>query len=172
MCAAVPAIHTNVFVGFLQFGQHAQAVFDDRTGPLVHFVVLVRIPTDGVLDGLLNYLADIVNDELILWKEIEKKKQKRFQQLSCRPLPPGRHRAHEIMRKIAKVNGNGICLGGFTRNRSLATENKHAPMTNNLTDLILYVIHFRRFSFSQIVRKCSTKVKFTITIASKVVNSR
>lgn len=57
---------TNVFVGFLQFRQNAQAVFNNCTSPLVHFVVLVRISTDGVLNGFLYYFADIVDNKLIL----------------------------------------------------------------------------------------------------------
>lgn len=60
---------TDVFVGFLQFRQDAQAIFNHWARPLVDFVVLVCIAADGILNGFLNDFADIVNNKLILKRD-------------------------------------------------------------------------------------------------------
>lgn len=48
------------------FGENTKTIFDDCPCPVVDFVVLISVPADGLLDGLFDYLADIVDDELIL----------------------------------------------------------------------------------------------------------
>lgn len=58
----------DILVRFLQFGKDSQAHFDHDAGPVVDLVVLIRIATDRILDGLLNDLADVIHDELVLRK--------------------------------------------------------------------------------------------------------
>lgn len=52
-----------IFVGFLQLGEHLQDGLHDTSGPTVDLIVLIGIPSDCALHGLLDDLADIVDDE-------------------------------------------------------------------------------------------------------------
>lgn len=56
----------NVLVRLLQFGEDCQAHFHHDAGPVVDLVMLVGIAADRLLDGLLDDLADVVHNELIL----------------------------------------------------------------------------------------------------------
>lgn len=60
----------DIFVGFLQLGQHAEAGLHHRASPVVHLVVLVRIAADGGLDRFLDNLAHIIHDELVLFPAV------------------------------------------------------------------------------------------------------
>lgn len=61
----------NVLERSAQFGQLVQALLDDVGSPLVDFVVLVRVPSDRVLDGLLDDVADVVHNEGSLFRSLE-----------------------------------------------------------------------------------------------------
>lgn len=52
-----------IFVGFLQLGQHLENRLHNSSGPTVDLVVLIGIPSNCALHGLLDDLADIVDDE-------------------------------------------------------------------------------------------------------------
>lgn len=48
------------------FGENTKTIFDNSPCPVVDFVVLISVASDGLLDGLFDYLADVVDDKLIL----------------------------------------------------------------------------------------------------------
>lgn len=60
----------NILVGFLQFGQHTEAGFHHRPGPVVHLVMLVRVASDGRFDRFLDNFAHIIHDELMLFPSV------------------------------------------------------------------------------------------------------
>ena len=53
----------DIFEGFSKLGQLVQAWFDNTRRPRVDFVLLIRIVTNGALNGLLDNVAHLVDNE-------------------------------------------------------------------------------------------------------------
>jgi hypothetical protein len=54
---------TDVFEWLAEFGELVETGLDDARGPRVDFVLLVGIVADGALDGLLDDVAHLIDNE-------------------------------------------------------------------------------------------------------------